>query len=216
MDTVDYKDMLEKNTLVTNCRNKQCSHYATCCRLNTEYYDDNNAVDILFVGQGAGKVEAQSRRPFVGPAGKRLRELISYIWDMGVHFTVGFSNTVRCHPIDENGKDRVPNQNEIDSCISLLENDIRTISPRVIMPLGASATKAVIPQYRKNQFVTMSKVHGEASYDGINVYVPTYHPSYLIRHNKVFDRDNISNEDRIVLDDIKMVLKYLKKKRKGA
>jgi DNA polymerase len=140
----------------------------------------------MFVGQGAGRDEDINmnprntlRQPFVGRAGVYLRNIIKFLWDSGLEFNIGISNSVRFHPIDAGKKDRAPTQKELDDCIHLLDRDIDLIKPRTLVALGMSTTNALIPE---TTGASMGKIAGARyRYKGI-ITVPLYHPSFLTRN----------------------------------
>lgn len=113
-----------------------CPYSSTCCRVPTEVIRhegrQGQGIDILIFGMGAGKDEERQKRCFVGRSGKYLRQIIKHIWDTREVFNLAISNNVRFHPMDANGKDREPTQEEIARCISLLKNDIKLLNPRAI------------------------------------------------------------------------------------
>lgn len=180
-----------------------CSKSSLCLKGPTELYMfDKSKPWVMFVGQGHGKVEEKHRRPFVGPSGKRLREILSHIWKSTGKFNIAFSNNVRFHPIDSNGKDRTPMDDEIERCVIHLRNDIERIKPRVIFTAGMSSTITLIGM----EDHAMAHIHGltftsESFFN--NKVVPIYHPSYVIRKaGRDFDNKNLTKEDTLLIDDI--------------
>jgi len=154
---------------------------------------DYGNIHLMFVGQGAGKDEDISmnprnalRQPFVGKAGAYLRNIIKFLWDDGLAFNVAISNSVRFHPLDANGKDRAPTQEELNDCIYLLDRDIDTVKPKALVALGMSTSNALIPE---TTGAIMGKIAGITyQYKGIKT-VPLYHPSFLTRNYGRFSAD---------------------------
>jgi DNA polymerase len=146
---------------------------------------DTDDIHLMFVGQGAGRDEDINmnpknvlRQPFIGKAGAYLRNMIKFLWDEGILFNVAISNSVRFHPLDANRKDRAPTQEELDNCIPILNRDIDTLKPKILIPLGMSTTSALAPHAVG---ATMGKIVGTS-----NIYreiktIPLYHPSFLTR-----------------------------------
>jgi DNA polymerase len=140
----------------------------------------------MFVGQGAGRDEDFNmnpknvlRQPFVGKAGAYLRNMIKFLWDGGTLFNIAISNSVRFHPLDGSGKDRAPDQGELDNCIGILDRDIDIIRPKTLISLGISTTNALAPE---TVGAAMGKVMGNPYiYKEIKT-IPMYHPSYLTRN----------------------------------
>ena len=86
--------------------------------------------EIMFVGEGPGFYEDRDGRPFVGPSGKFLDELLATI-NLNRE-TVYITNMVKCRP--PNNRD--PLTTEVDACRPYLDNQIKMISPKVIVTLG--------------------------------------------------------------------------------
>lgn len=201
------KNFIQKQIQV-NCNTKECTHFTTCCKVCTEYYSDNNRVDLLIFGQGCGEIEEKLHRPFVGPAGKRMRQIIAYLWKKH-NFTIGFTNNVRCHPINSSGYNCVPTREEVEHCLPHLQEDIITLNPRVIIPVGMSAYGT----FYDATDTTMAKVHGcMYPLGGVeNKYMPTYHPSYVIRKHgqDSWNENNLTKTDQIIITDIEYALRYI-------
>jgi len=180
---------ITKKMLQCDCQNTSCKEFAKCCFVATELVrvtgGENDPIHIMFVGQGAGKDEDFNmnpknalRQPFVGKAGAYLRNLVKYLWDDGIAFNVAISNSVRFHPLDGNGKDRAPDDWELRDCMPILDRDIDTVKPKILIPLGMSTANALAPDTAGSP---MWKIVGTSHiYKGIKA-VPLYHPSFLTR-----------------------------------
>lgn len=193
---------IEPELIKCVCKNHDCPVFSKCCFLPTECNPDKEGnISILFVGQGGGSDERKRKRPFIGRAGKRLREQVLYMRkDLKKHVGVAFSNTIRDNP--ENN--RVPTEEELRFCLEFLYRDIATLKKRglgVVVPLGNAAKSSLIEGSG-----AMSKAHGtlftlkNEHFEEISV-IPTYHPSYIIRNAPRFNPDKISKLDEIVLTD---------------
>ena len=122
-------------------------------------------VDLLFIGEAPGWHEDQQGRPFVGPAGQFLDQLIASI---GLRRDqVYIANVVKCRP--PGNRDPLPV--EIQACNKWLERQIELLQPKVIVTLGRYS----MARYFANE--TIGKIHGRAKeIDGI-IYFPMYHPA---------------------------------------
>ncbi len=123
------------------------------------------SAEIMFVGEGPGFHEDQQARPFVGPAGKFLDELLASIGYK--RSDVYITNVVKCRPPEN----RDPLPNEIDSCRGFLEEQITWIRPKVIVTLGRYSLAWFFPRD------TISKVHGQVRERDGRVFVHMYHPA---------------------------------------
>jgi DNA polymerase len=136
--------------------------------------------EVLFVGEAPGFYEDQQARPFVGPAGRFLDELIASI---GLRRDQVFiTNVVKCRP--PNNRDPLPG--EIDACRKHLQRQIELIQPRVIVSLGRYSLAWFSPRE------AISKVHGQAKVkDGV-YFIPMYHPAAALHAGnmrKVIEED---------------------------
>lgn len=145
----------------------------------------NPEARVMFVGEGPGFDEDRRGEPFVGKAGQLLDKIMGAI---GLdRTTVYIANVAKCHPMkdpsqpDMRGNDRPPAAEEMDACLPFLRQQISIIRPEIIVTLGATATRALLPSAggitsaRGNIF---QLVLG----DGSSVPVlPTFHPAALLR-----------------------------------
>ncbi len=153
-------------------------------RLNAVCGSGDPYANIMFVGEGPGFQEDHEGKPFIGRAGDLLTKIIEA---MGYkRETVYIANIVKCHPMKnpENpelkGNDRPPTPEEMHTCQPYLDEQIKIISPKVIITLGASSTRALL----KTDDV-ISNLRGKLTeYMGIPL-MPTYHPAALLRNPKL-------------------------------
>jgi DNA polymerase len=133
---------------------------------------------LLLVGEQPGNDEDLAGRPFVGPAGQLLRELLG---QAGIEATdVFITNAVKHFYFELRGKRRLhktPLQRHVAACREWLEREIARVGPGAIVTLGATALAAVsgsrisIAAARDSNLVTAS---------GVPVFA-TYHPSAVLR-----------------------------------
>lgn len=126
---------------------------------------------LLFIGEGPGYHEDQQGRPFVGPAGQFLEELLASI---GLtRENVFITNVVKCRP--PNNRDPLPA--EIDACAPhYLSRQIELLNPQVVATLGRHAMAWFLPRD------SISKLHGTPRRLGERWLFPLYHPAAAL-HN---------------------------------
>ena len=135
-------------------------------RTNLVFGDGNPSAEVVFVGEAPGFNEDKQGLPFVGAAGKLLTELLASIGFK--RSDVYIANVLKCRPPDN----RDPLPDEIDACRPILLGQLAAINPKVIVTLGAFATRTVL-----NQNVSISRVHGQIfKMDDLTVF-PMYHPA---------------------------------------
>ncbi|HYM53411.1 MAG TPA: uracil-DNA glycosylase [Candidatus Dormibacteraeota bacterium] len=134
-------------------------------RTNAVPGEGNPLSDVLLVGEGPGAREDATGRPFVGPAGQLLEELLRSIgW---AREDVFIANVVKCRPPGN----RDPEPEEISTCSPYLERQERALDPAVIVTLGRHSLSRYLPGAR------ISAVHGQLRRAGGSFVFPMYHPA---------------------------------------
>ena len=127
--------------------------------------------DILFIGEAPGFYEDQQGRPFVGPAGHFLDDLLRSI---GLQREdVYIANVLKCRPV----ANRDPLPTEMAACRKWLDRQIELIRPKVIVTLGRYSLARFFPGD------SIGKTRGTArKKDGI-IHFAMYHPA-AARHQQ--------------------------------
>jgi len=129
--------------------------------------------DILFIGEAPGWHEDQQGRPFVGPAGLFLDELLASI--NLKREQVYIANVIKCRP--QGNRDPLPS--EIQNCRKWLERQIEIIHPKMIVTLG---------RYSMAMFFSgksISKIHGTAQKQDNIIYYAMYHPAAALHQQSL-------------------------------
>ena len=159
----DYEDLINRIRSCTLC---------TLSEKRTQAVPGEGALDagIMFVGEGPGFYEDRDGRPFVGPAGKFLDELLQSI---GLRReTVYITNMVKCRP--PNNRDPLPG--EVSACRPYLDSQMEMIAPEVIVTLGRHSFLKFFPSQ------SLTKARGRSQrWKDLTVY-PIYHPAAAL-HN---------------------------------
>jgi DNA polymerase len=131
--------------------------------------------DVLLVGEGPGAREDATGRPFVGPAGELLNELLGMIgWQRSDVF---IANVVKCRPPGN----RDPEPDEIAACAPFLERQEATIEPSIVVTLGRHSLQRYLPGARIGQ------VHGRVQRSGSRWVFPMYHPAAALHQASLRD-----------------------------
>ncbi len=124
---------------------------------------------VMFIGEAPGKNEDLKGEPFVGAAGKFLDELLEHA---GLKRSeVYIANVLKCRP----PQNRDPEVSEIETCTPFLREQIRVISPDVLVTLGNFATRFVL---RTDAGIT--RLRGTVQSAGRFVVLPIFHPAAAI------------------------------------
>lgn len=129
--------------------------------------------EILFIGEGPGYYEDQQGRPFVGPAGNFLEELLQSIGM--TRDQVYIANMVKCRP--HNNRDPMPN--EIAACSKYLDRQIELINPLLIITLGRFSMTRFLPGQ------SISRVRGQLRSVGGRHIFPIMHPAAGLRRQEM-------------------------------
>ncbi|MGI6192413.1 MAG: uracil-DNA glycosylase [Christensenellales bacterium] len=150
---------------------KNCSRCRLCAtRTQTVLGEGSPRSGIMFVGEGPGREEDATGRPFVGAAGQLLDKMIAAI---GLkRDDVYIANIVKCRPPNN----REPEASEAMSCLPYLRAQFLLVSPKIIVCLGATAAKYV---YSENVRITRDR-GAFINKKGVWI-IPTYHPAALLR-----------------------------------
>jgi len=131
--------------------------------------EGNPQAKILFIGEGPGFHEDKQGRPFVGPSGQLLQELLKSI--NLKREDVFITNVVKCRPPDN----RDPLPAEIDACNDYLDRQIAAIQPLVIVTLGRHSMAKFFSGEK------ISAIHGRPRKKDGYICIPMFHPAAALR-----------------------------------
>ena len=115
----------ELENSITNCN--KCKLYKG--RHNIVFGTGNKNADLMFIGEGPGADEDRLGEPFVGRAGQLMNlafQMVGLKRD-----EVYIANIVKCRP----PSNRNPEQDEADSCMNYLRNQVILVKPKIIVLL---------------------------------------------------------------------------------
>src|ERR1035437_3884879 len=132
--------------------------------------DGNVETDIVFIGEAPGKKEDEGGKPFIGAAGKFLAEMLEGIGMKREDIYI--TNIVKYRPPDN----RDPEPEEKESCNEWLINELKIISPKLIVFLGRHSMTRFFPTEM------ISDLHGKLLIKstpelGRQAFLPLYHPA---------------------------------------
>ena len=139
--------------------------------------------DLMAIGQAPGDEEVKQNKPFVGPAGGRLRRALA---SLGVDESkVYFTNTVLCHPgkREKTNRDKTPPAKAKAACHERLKREVEGTGARWILSVGAVAAKEVTGKRVALSASRCSVLRRPLSSDGLGgdaLVGITHHPSASI------------------------------------
>lgn len=161
-------------------------------RTNIVFGQGNPRADLMFVGEAPGRDEDEQGLAFVGRAGQLLTKIIEAIGRK--REDVYIANCLKCRPPEN----RNPERDEVAACRPFLEEQIRLISPKVIVTLGTFAAQVVLDTDEP-----IGRLRGRwQTARGVRV-MPTFHPAFLLRSPE---------RKKDVWEDLKKVRDYLASK----
>ncbi|HKY24485.1 MAG TPA: UdgX family uracil-DNA binding protein [Gaiella sp.] len=122
---------------------RRCDLYRNATQ--TVFGEGRASADVMLVGEQPGDVEDEEGRPFVGPAGLLLREILGevglderrlYVTNVVKHFKWRPQGTRRIHD--------KPNWSEIRACDHWLRLELAVVRPGLLVCLGATAAQALL------------------------------------------------------------------------
>jgi len=129
--------------------------------------------DIMFIGEAPGWHEDQQGRPFVGPAGQYLDQLLASI--NLKREQVYIANVIKCRP--QGNRDPLPT--EIRNCRKWLDRQIELIRPKMIVTLGRYSMAMFFPGK------SISKIHGTSQKRDNTIYFAMYHPAAALHRQSL-------------------------------
>jgi len=144
---------------------------------------------LVVVGEGPGRTEDETGRPFVGRAGELLTKILGAI-DLPRE-QVFICNIVKCRPPEN----RTPQFDEVAACVPYLYRQIEMLKPKVILAMGSTAAQTLLNS-KQSLGAMREKLH---RFRGIPVIV-TYHPAALLRN---------PNWKRPTWDDVRIARRLL-------
>lgn len=140
-------------------------------RKNLVFGQGNPDAELMFIGEAPGREEDIQGLPFVGDAGKLLTRLIKRMGFEREEVYIG--NIIKCRP----PLNRDPQEDEIHTCMPFIKEQIRIISPKVIISLGRVSAQTLV-----GLKTPISRLRGRFYEFEDTPLMPTFHPAYLLRN----------------------------------
>ena len=186
-----YDNIDELKNVVLNCNKcKLCK-----ARQNVVFGVGDISTGLMFIGEGPGGDEDRIGEPFVGKAGQLMNKAFDVVEIK--REDVYIANIVKCRP----PHNRDPEQDEINSCMDYLRNQVILVKPKIIVLLGRIALQNILGKEYK---ITSSRGNWIEK-KGI-LYMPTWHPAALLRDETkkiefLTDLKNVSKKWRSLEND---------------
>jgi uracil-DNA glycosylase len=154
--------------------------------------EGSSEAKIVFIGEAPGKEEILTGKPFIGRAGKILRELIASVGLKAED--VFITSAVKYLP-----KTYItPKPSDIVHGRTHLEKQLAILKPKVIVVLGNTAAVSLL-----DRKFSISQVHGTALQENNYLYFLSYHPAAPLYSPKLKEE---------IFKDFKKLKKIIKQK----
>lgn len=157
-----------------------CRGCELCCQGATQAVFGDGPADArcIFVGEQPGDTEDRAGKPFVGPAGQLMDELLE---EAGVdRREVYVTNTVKHFRFEQRGHRRIhakPLARHINACLPWLEAEAKVVQPTMMVALGSTAAQAIM-----GKDFRVTKQRGQVlSCPFAPWFLATIHPSAILR-----------------------------------
>ena len=158
-------------------------------RNNVVFGEGSFDADIMIIGEAPGRDEDIQGIPFVGRAGKKLRDMFTAA---GIdEDDIFITNVVKCRPPGN----RNPKPIEMKKCRPYLIKQIEMIKPKVLVLLGNIALSLVTGAPSG-----ITKMRGKSLEYLSCKAIPTFHPAYVLRN---------PNSEKTVVEDFKKVVRSI-------
>lgn len=148
------------------------------------YPSEQSKYRVLMVGEAPGEQEDEAGKPFVGKAGRYLKDCIPQGWEKRLYWT----NTVRCRP----PRNRTPETQEVECCAAFLQDDLLAARPHLVIGLGNVAVSHFWPGQSVTNVrglrIPIQLKDGTATW-----FFSAFHPSYVMRSNRDKESARVQN-----------------------
>ena len=143
----------------------------------TVFGEGPRGAQIVLVGEVPGDEEDREGKPFVGPAGRLLTNLLE---QAGIpRDRVYLTNAVKHFRWEPRGKRRLhkkPSSRQINACRPWLDAELVVIQPQMVVCLGATAAQVLL-----GRDFRLTKQRGKFFSGEHSWITATYHPSAILR-----------------------------------
>lgn len=158
---------------------------------------------LMLVGEAPSGTDDSTGKPFTGPAGKLLDELLG---EAGVERDeIWITNLVRCFAgrvRDGRPENRPVRAGEVSACRQWLDLEIQYVNPRVIVAVGAPAAHALISRDVK---LTEERGRFFTRPDG-RLAMATIQPAYVMRLRNLVDQAAYDTAREQLAADLKVAI----------
>ncbi|MCX6075701.1 MAG: hypothetical protein NTW78_02295 [Campylobacterales bacterium] len=174
------------------------------CNNQKPLLDNCNRADVMWVGLSAKKVESLfDEIPLANNTntGKIIADIEEGLDDILFYKT----NIVKCLPLDEKGKIRYPNVDEMSACQDNFNKELEQVKPSVVFLLGKKVSDFLFKLHKK-QDKTIKTVDDSWFYNNIT-FISIHHPSYIYVYKRKFIAEYVKSVQSIIERELPYILR---------
>ena len=144
---------------------------------NTVFSDGHPDAEVMVIGEAPGSEEDRLGKPFVGPAGQLLDQMLNAIGLTRAE-SVYITNILPWRPPGN----RQPNQAEVAVCLPFIERHVVLKAPKLLILAGGTSAKTLLAA--TNGIMRLRGRWADYAAPGFSVPVPAmpiFHPAFLLR-----------------------------------
>lgn len=151
-----------------------------CLRHHAVLDDGYQGQKIMLIGEGPGETEDETGRPFTGPAGILLDEILSELGMRRDRFYI--CNILKCRPPGN----ATPTEEQTAACTPILRNQVLAVEPELIVSMGNPATKWILSGLFEGRTIPgITRIHGRTfKTPGGRTVFPVFHTAYALRREE--------------------------------
>lgn len=146
---------------------------------NMVFCDGQDDAQIMLIGEAPGREEEEAEKPFIGPSGQLLDEMLGSI-GLSRNKNVYITNIINWRPPGN----RAPSKEEVAISLPFLQKHIELKRPKIIILIGAVSASAILNSNDGITKLRKNKHEIEFEIDGQVQKIPCFaifHPAYLMR-----------------------------------
>ena len=160
MHLMNEEELLDIQSNMLKCRLCQQAGYQIT---PGAIFTGNQQATIMVIGQAPGRTEVEAKRPFNAGSGRRLFQWLEEAgWNESQFRRDQYMTAItKCYPgkNDSGRGDRVPSKPEQELCQPFLRQELKLVTPRLIIPVGGLAIS-----HFYNPRLTLKEIIGTAKY----------------------------------------------------
>jgi len=189
---------------------ENCARCSLCALSHHKpvFSDGPETAEVICVGEGPAVQELRLGKPFVGPAGQLLDQVLdaASIGRANCYLT----NAIRGFPPGTERSVRRPTRVELEACRPLLLAEIELIKPKVIIAVGGTAATTLLRKDSDSKDLKIMSIAGKWHwFEGIPV-MPIPHPAAILHASRFPEQQQ--EYKRVTWAAMKLVRDYLQGK----